>query len=57
MQRLNIVENYINGSEAKVKYDSLWKILIKKKCLYYEEMDVSEKGYDLQIDFICIQRI
>ena len=57
MQSLNIVENYINGSEAQSKYDSLWKILIKKKFLYYEEMAVSEKGYDLQIDFICIQRI
>ena len=56
MQRLNNVENYINGSEAKVKYDSLW-ILMKKRFLYYGEMDVSEKGYDLQIDFICIQRI
>ena len=57
MQRLNILENYIKSSEAEVKFDSLRKILIKKKCLYYEEMDVSEKGYDLQIDFICIQRI
>ena len=29
----------------------------QEKMLYYKEMAVSEKGYDLQIDFICIQRI